>query len=726
MANVGNDSILCGNITQPCKTLPHAIKIANWGDAIFLSSPIGETYVTYSCLDDSYGYHINKNLTMRGTPGRAIIDCNGTEMTALFHIKSLKRDHVTLKIDNLEMRNISSPYTVITIEDASLSVRNCIFKDVWSAGTISISGSAKTGSIPHLFIQNSLFASNTNPVMLQDYQAADVEAVNTLFTDEKKFYNCKGIFVNRQSSVPPGFPAPDPPDNLHLRVQNCTFKYNMFGIAVLGLANHTHAEIEGSTFIENKATGLSMILDKGAGLRIDVDTYEKQQVEFLIKNSLFRGNKANVGGGVSIFATPKDYKAADNVLNISFVNVRFEYNMAEQAGGATYIYCLDIQNLITFNNCTFDSNSVISEDPQGRVSHWFVPAETGAGGAVSIDKGNLVIERTSFGNNTATVFGSTICSKANISLKNVGINGSVPRGKSPAIGDLFYSETSAQLINVTFRVVSAVNGIPSVWQKAYDKDDSLYAKNITFICPVGHNVKSVKVKSYTLPKNYYALIYYCLCCPVNTYSLLYGQETLYRRNVSTREVTCFDCPFGAICDPIIKAEPNFYGFANTAEQPSVQLTICPHEYCCSKNCSTINSCRHNREGTLCGRWKKGYSDNLLDTKCTLNSECTDIWIWLVIAALGICYILFFLYVEELVRLIRTIIWPFEFGSSDDCSDEGKSEISEEQQPTVISGEQTEETDGKQQPQQQQKQQQSSSFASSLLKVIFIFIRCNLF
>ena len=654
-------------------------------------------------------------MTIRGTPGQAVIDCNRTEMSAIFYIKSLKKSRVTLFINNLEIRNVFSPYQAITIENANLLVLSCVFKNIFSDGTLSISGHARRGSVPHLMVQNTKFFSNTNAIKLQDFVNADIEIANSSFLCSQKWHNCKGIFVSSK----PYFPKSNLPDYLNLRVRNCNFGYNNFGIIFTGFANHTDVSIEGSTFIGNIATRAKMILDRGAGLRIMVNIYKKQRVNFIIKNSDFRDNKANAGGGFDILMNPDEGIADDNVFNFSFIGVHFQNNTAAQAGGAAYVSCYQVQNMITFRDCTFDSNSVISDDPDGRTSQLFIPAETGAGGAIAIDSGNLLIERSHFVNNTATVFGSSICSRANISLRNVGIIGSSLQKQNPTIGDLFYSEESAQLVNVTFRVINTVDGVPSVWQKTYDKYGSVDARNVRFICPIGFNVKSIKVQSYTKPKNYYVLIYYCLSCPVNTYSLLYGQETLQRQNASIIKIRCFDCPFGAICNPTIKARPNFWGFTSSDKQPSVKLTVCPREYCCSSNCKTIDSCGHNRTGSLCGRCKKGYSDNLLNSQCTLNSDCTDVWIWFAVPGLGIVYIIFFLYVEEIVSLIQTILWPFEtpFGRDNKAEDEMK--VEEEQQIEPLPRQDREEQD-QHQEQEQQPHKPSSSFVSSLLKVILYF------
>ncbi len=66
----------------------------------------------------------------------------------------------------------------------------------------------------------------------------------------------------------------------------------------------------------------------------------------------------------------------------------------------------------------------------------------------------------------------------------------------------------------------------------------------------------------------------------------------------------------------------------------------------------VNYCEPNRYGPLCGKCKDGYSESLFSTECIPNSRCTYATLfWLVIAAYGLGYVIFFIGQEEINAIV---------------------------------------------------------------------------
>ncbi|XP_028399337.1 uncharacterized protein LOC114522788 [Dendronephthya gigantea] len=120
-------------------------------------------------------------------------------------------------------------------------------------------------------------------------------------------------------------------------------------------------------------------------------------------------------------------------------------------------------------------------------------------------------------------------------------------------------------------------------------------------------------------------------------------------------ITCKPCPRGGSClDGVVKARPNFWGYkANT----SIKFAQCPPGYCCiSKDCVSYDSCHGNRTGTLCGHCASGMSDGLFSSSCIFNAKCSvSLFIPSALAIL-ILYLIFFLYHEEIERIISKILF----------------------------------------------------------------------
>eukprot|EP00794_Sanderia_malayensis_P006901 gene6901-7679_t len=155
-------------------------------------------------------------------------------------------------------------------------------------------------------------------------------------------------------------------------------------------------------------------------------------------------------------------------------------------------------------------------------------------------------------------------------------------------------------------------------------------------------------------------------CPATTYTLQAGSEKRNENKVKTRNPTCKECPYGATCNQGIHANPNYFGIHYSAK---LKFTICPKGYCCKKNCTGLQTCAEGRRGTLCGRCKQGYSENIIDTHCTKEEDCNKWWISLIVLLTAILYVCVFLYLQEIIRNICLLlsVWKSSKGDSSDVT-----------------------------------------------------------
>ncbi|XP_028399339.1 uncharacterized protein LOC114522791 [Dendronephthya gigantea] len=177
-------------------------------------------------------------------------------------------------------------------------------------------------------------------------------------------------------------------------------------------------------------------------------------------------------------------------------------------------------------------------------------------------------------------------------------------------------------------------------------------REFKLLCPQGYVLHSQKTCKYNIRSIYCSYAYLtCEKCPPKTYTI---SKSAFVFNTSNN-ITCKPCPRGGSClNGVVKARPNFWGYkANT----SIKFAQCPPGYCCdSKDCVSYDSCHGNRTGTLCGRCASGMSDGLFSSSCISNAKCSvSLFIPSALAIL-VLYLIFFLYHEEIERIISRIFF----------------------------------------------------------------------
>ena len=174
--------------------------------------------------------------------------------------------------------------------------------------------------------------------------------------------------------------------------------------------------------------------------------------------------------------------------------------------------------------------------------------------------------------------------------------------------------------------------------------------NFEILCPEGYTL-SLRRQCKDIKTG--IICYYinvrCEQCPAKTYTLERGMLTFNRTN----DIQCQHCPAGGDCERgVVTAKPNYWGWKS---RMGIVFLQCPPGYCCdTEDCSSNDGCKGKRSGTLCGECPQGMSESLFSTQCIYNNQCTLNYPF-ILGTMGIfvLYLVFFLYHDEIVNLLKT-------------------------------------------------------------------------
>ena len=203
----------------------------------------------------------------------------------------------------------------------------------------------------------------------------------------------------------------------------------------------------------------------------------------------------------------------------------------------------------------------------------------------------------------------------------------------------------------------------------------------TFICPVGSQMEilnfsdqfTTQVNNKPCRIKLTTLQFSCSACTGNSYSLQRGRAI---GSQLAPGFQCLPCPFGANCSHNILAKPNFWGFKEMADPPTLKFTMCPLGYCSPPQKTDFpeyNGCQGNRSGELCGHCNESYTESLYSTNCRLSHECKDYWFWPVTLAYVSLMALYLTFKPLILPWIkRQILWfkTHEPASEDNNLDKG--------------------------------------------------------
>ena len=332
----------------------------------------------------------------------------------------------------------------------------------------------------------------------------------------------------------------------------------------------------------------------------------------------------------------------------------FLNNKADTFFGAIYV-----DGLTVYIDYSDFANNAVGE---------YLGSVQGFGGAIYTEEySKVLVSYSTFINNTCSGFGGTIFTRGHFSCYNCSFVGPSNVFIRPLLGDILYATAGTELVNTTwtskvmpgaFRAFIWHPGSPTNEDWSIEVGGHFDAK-----CPEGHNISYYGIER-DLSSKTKRLTMTCESCPTNQYSLSSGELNIYQKdgvvynNVRTF-VQCHHCKFGGVCDQgSIRPQGNYYGYRAGLLGDEVRFLSCPVGYCCKGNhCEKFDSCNTNRTGTLCGKCKKGTSENLINSNCIDPKECNDHWFWPLYLILGTAYIITFMYLDKISAFVKEqLIW----------------------------------------------------------------------
>jgi len=301
----------------------------------------------------------------------------------------------------------------------------------------------------------------------------------------------------------------------------------------------------------------------------------------------------------------------------------------------------------------------------------------GISAALNFLNGNVTFKNCAFKDNEGLTLGghvymTTGYGRLNIvnstflqTRSNVGVSNAKQRRISRN-GCFLDSRSAGPIIITNSSFTANVNGkfYPVL---AATKSSLLKVDDIsTFRCPSGRQVKLDKIENTMgfeltedgithgnrcwIEVNYVKL--FCEDCPDEYYSLQRGSATGLDINKRT---ICLKCPYGASCEGgNVKAKENFWGLNISTNL--LKFFPCPLEYCSSPS-NSINGCRGNRSGVLCGECSDGYSEALYSTACRKKEKCNDQWFWLATFIYVFVFSVYFVFKPPIFSILyRQTIW----------------------------------------------------------------------
>ncbi|KAL9984946.1 hypothetical protein ACROYT_G007293 [Oculina patagonica] len=318
-------------------------------------------------------------------------------------------------------------------------------------------------------------------------------------------------------------------------------------------------------------------------------------------------------------------------------------------------------------------------------------------------RNTIVIENTSFVDNIGRVSGVVYLVNGNVTLRNctfennfainrgghvhiadgsgsVRVENCVFKQKSQEMvftGETFihdtsiYSESTGQLLLQGTRVTTDMEK-DSYRLFAVTKAGVVKFDNSTKLqCAVGSSLRFDNFSHFILwpskpPCKLKVTVITLSChqCFPGLYSLERGEVTapLQKREDSFFNPFCLACPDGANCSRNIEAKPNFWGYPESNDPPSLKFVHCPPHYCKpadrrDTNLSIYNSCYGNRDGVMCGKCMTGYTETMFSKKCKPNEKCKDPWIWFLMIIYTMAMALFFIHNPPIIQfLVDNTLW----------------------------------------------------------------------
>ena len=376
-----------------------------------------------------------------------------------------------------------------------------------------------------------------------------------------------------------------------------------------------------STFSMSDCQLTENVADKDVSSPMTLKKFKK----VIIIKCVFKGNRGMRGGSLML-SQIKD----TNITKCKFISSR-----SSNMGGAIAIDNIGL--ICNIMDCLFEKNIA---GIGGAIFNTLNARYSGKLRSEGVKKMPMAsMTKVVFRNNIGRSHGQAIYSKGKIILRDVKIE-SLEKCMS---SHLHLEGTSVEMKKI--KITTSSSGPPqssSVRNGISVSSDMITVSQLSYQCPKHHNLIDQRIFYWGSPwagkkKMEKQIIYTlfaisCQSCPANMYTLTRG-KTCIRNDISHRLNTCVErsnctaCPIGAYCSGnIIPIDNHWGGFKKKGQLAFVQ---CPNGFCCSSQstrCSSYNTCKKGRSGTLCGACAGNYTLTFTSSDCVVSDggECDQV------------------------------------------------------------------------------------------------------
>ncbi len=429
--------------------------------------------------------------------------------------------------------------------------------------------------------------------------------------------------------------------NVIVSVVSCSFTGNTAGWqgGVIDAQQGSTISVDSSDFLSNWAGRYGGVVFSNRNIRV------------VVMSSSFTENTALFGGTFLADAS-----------SVSVGSSYFLSNNAYEVGGVASLFG---ESALQMSNSTCESNKArkyasVMRAVQSALHLHLVLFVNNQGTAVvshGIADVNSTLSDCTFENNfqNQSKFGNDLFFENPVILQNIKVTKDWAEGPPSIV-------TMDETVIVSLKIIVHFGKIPTVVIVNHLLWRAMNDQNIEIVCPeyawpksstAGMSETEVSLLQLTCdfcPHTYYigenstTVILMRPTRSISDYSCTTQNKSSFPFNSifvlceSNVEGECYSCPYGANCSTGISALANYWG--SVMQDGQIHMQRCPQGYCCpEETCPGINSCSDNREGTLCGRCRNGFSEAILSETCIEKSQCGDLWFlwtcvaWVLLAAI---------------------------------------------------------------------------------------------
>ena len=641
-ATSSNDHKHCGGVGDPCSSLSYAIENRSSDNDTIILDTGNATRFTYMI---DVPVEVRCNITIKGKNSDSVEIIFSKQMSytdVLFRVRSKR-----ITLEDVALRHFAMMFELLA-DETEVTLKKC-----------------KVESFLTLFLQNARRHSltllhcefyNFNYACRHTHQSR-LRVENSSFVGSVSKHNATKTYSN--SSIVLKQIGIHIPYAKYVSIKTSVFENISFAMKLGRSAWGFNVRIANCSFVGN----YFRVWHTGVAVNDIVSPLHVSGAGSLhLSDSLFANNVAVSGGAVSVSHNVDWHgreRSVDGIpLYVSIEGTIFVNNTASNQGGALS-GSLITSGKVAINKCLFVRNSV-----NPRVGGDFaniVGADLGRGGAINMNRVHLIVNGSTFIDNSAPLFGGTLFYERRDTdmkpmvdesiLANSIINGS---SQNLAIfGSSLYASGNMALSNVTINSIAS-HGLTSVlYYEKTNLGSSLEpsVKRLHVKCPPNNKITTTKHK---VLDQYYLLVYMCVPCEKGSYNLDYESEHVYLRGtVQQKTIKCHLCPTGGSCESGIVSRDNFWGHSDP--RGLIHFMPCPEMYCCSQygeKCTNFSGCATNREDVLCGRCRDGFTEDMLSTSCVPNESCDLNLFWSMFVVVVLSYTAFIVYYKEIINSVQ--------------------------------------------------------------------------